>query len=186
MPGAQGTIEILRDQHGLPHVFATNEPDALFGQGVIHAQDRLFQMDSMRRLASGRLAEVGGPATLESDRFMRRVGLAHRARRDIDLAAPGDVELLNAYAAGVNAGITSLPALPPEYGLIGSNPEPWLPEHTTLIARLVMFSFAVNWDTELLRERLLRSSRPCPCRIPRPRLRRRTCHAHRRALPRQR
>jgi penicillin G amidase len=155
MRGVRERIEILRDEHGLPHVFSTNEADALFGQGVVHAQDRLFQMDSMRRLSSGRLAEVGGPASLESDRFMRRVGLAHRARRDIALAAPGDVELLNAYAAGVNAGIAALPALPPEYGLIGANPEPWLPEHTTLIARLVMFSFAVNWDTELLREQLL-------------------------------
>ena len=160
MQGARETIEILRDEHGLPHVFARDELDAMFGQGVVHAQDRLFQMDAMRRLASGRLAEVGGAVAIESDQFMRRVALVHRAQRDIELATPRDVELLEAYATGVNAGIGSLPALPPEYRLIGSEPEAWRPEHTTLIGRLVMFSFAVNWDTELLRERLLQAVGP--------------------------
>ena len=160
MRGARERIEIVRDEHGLPHVFALSEADAVFGQGVVHAQDRLFQLDAMRRLAGGRLAEVGGPATLGSDRFMRRLGLVQRARRDVELAAPDDVELLEAYAAGVNAGIAALPALPPEYRLLGSEPEAWRPEHTTLIARLLMFSFAVNWDTELLRERLLRALGP--------------------------
>ncbi|MBT5774185.1 MAG: penicillin acylase family protein [Dehalococcoidia bacterium] len=160
MQGAHETIEIVRDEHGLPHVFAQNETDAMFGQGVVHAQDRLFQMDAMRRLASGRVAEVGGSVAVESDQFMRRVGLVHRARRDIELAAADDVELLEAYAAGVNAGIAALPELPPEYRLIGTEPEPWRPEHTTLIGRLVMFSFAVNWDTELLRERLLQAVGP--------------------------
>jgi penicillin amidase len=157
--GLDADVEVLRDRHGVPHVFARGEADALFGQGFVHAQDRLFQMDAMRRLAAGRLAELAGPSLLESDRFMRRLGLAHLARRDLESARPGDRALLEAYAAGVNAGIATLHALPPEFALLGA-PEPWLPSDSMLVGRMVTFSFGGNWDTELLRDRLLRRLGP--------------------------
>jgi len=157
--GAEAPIEILRDRHGVPHVFACSERDAVFGQGFVHAQDRLFQMDSMRRLAAGRLAEAGGSALLAGDRFMRRLGLAQRARGDLETAPPAQRALLDAYAAGVNAGIDTLPALPPEFALLGP-PDPWRPEDPMLVGRMVLFGFGGNWDTELLRERLVRALGP--------------------------
>lgn len=148
-------VEVLRDRYGVPHIFAASAEDAFFGQGFVHAQDRLFQMDSMRQAASGRLAEWVGEAGIEADRFMRRLGFVDIAGRD--LAATGDEEreLLAAYARGVNEAVRTLPSLPPEYAFLGTTPEPWHPEHSMLLGRFVLFSFAGNWDTELLRERLL-------------------------------
>ena len=153
--GLDASIEIVRDSHGVPHVFAQTEADALFGQGYVHAQDRLFQLESMRRVAAGRIAELGGPPMLESDRFMRRLGLNRRAVADVEATDPADLVLLEAYARGLNAGVEALPALPPEFELLNAEPEPWRPEDSMLMGRLLMFSFAANWDSELLRERLL-------------------------------
>ena len=158
--GVEGRVEILRDRFGVPHIFADREQDALFGQGFVHAQDRLFQIDGMRRLASGRVAELAGPRALQSDRFMRRLGLADRAAGDLARAGDDERELLAAYARGVNEGVGSLRTLPPEFALLGETPEPWRPEHSLLLGRMLLFSFATNWDTELLRERLLRELGP--------------------------
>jgi len=155
--GLEASLEIIRDIHGVPHVFAQTEADALFGQGYVHAQDRLFQMELMRRVAAGRLAELVGPPLVESDRFMRRLGLGRLAIADAADASARDGMLLDAYARGVNAGVEALAALPPEFSLLGMRPEPWQPSDTMLIGRLLMFSFATNWESELLREQLRRA-----------------------------
>lgn len=159
-PGASTLIEVVRDRFGVPHVRAASERDAMYGQGFVHAQDRLAQADLIRRLAAGRLAEVAGRPLLESDRFWRRLGLVDRAGRDLRAMAEAERALLVAYAEGFNAGVRSLPALPPEYALLGSTPEPWDPLHCLLIGRFVMFTFTTNWDTELVRERLVRALGP--------------------------
>lgn len=158
--GSHAPIEVVRDTFGVPHIRATTDEDALFGLGFVHTQDRLFQLDSTRRFALGRLSEVGGPGLVEADRFMRCLGLADRAGRDYARLGDGERAMLNAYARGVNAGIAATRALPPEYALTEAPPEPWHPEHTLALARLVLFTFALNWDTELLRERLLTSLGP--------------------------
>ena len=154
--GLRTPVEVLRDRHGVPHLFASSEEDALFGQGLVHAQDRLFQMELLRRLAAGRLAEVFGARALQADRFQRRLGLAELAQRDVDAASSLDRASLEAYAGGVNAGLSTLPALPPEFTLLGIRPEPWRAWHSTLVGRLLLFTFATNWETELLRAELLR------------------------------
>jgi penicillin amidase len=158
--GLTAPLEVLRDEFGVPHVCAATAVDALFGQGFVHAQDRLFQLDSARRLAQGRLAAIGGRRMLGSDRLMRRLGLVDRAARDLAGATAEERALLQAYARGVNAGVRSLPALPPEFALLDTTPEPWHPEHSMLIGRMVLFTFAFNWDTELLRARLLQRLGP--------------------------
>ncbi|MCH8189242.1 MAG: penicillin acylase family protein [Proteobacteria bacterium] len=98
--GLDGRVEVLRDHFGVPHIFAGSEADALFGQGFVHAQDRLFQMDSIRRVASGRVAEVVGSGALDADRFMRRLGLAGRAAERLESFGYGDVKILD---GGVHA-----------------------------------------------------------------------------------
>src|SRR5918996_685350 len=75
LSGLKAPIEVLRDRHGVPHIFAASLQDAHFALGFVHAQDRLWQMEMNRRVGSGRLAEVLGPAALETDRFMRTLGL---------------------------------------------------------------------------------------------------------------
>ncbi len=157
--GLSADVQIVRDQHGVPHIFAASEADAFFGQGFVHAQDRLFQMAGARRLASGRLAEVLGPSALGSDRFMRRVGLQRSAARDAASMGAEYRGLLAAYCAGVNEGARTLPEPPPEFSVIGSW-APWTPQDTMLVGRLVLFGFAGNWDSELLRERLLHALGP--------------------------
>lgn len=155
--GVSAPIDVIRDTHGVPHVFAQTDADALFGQGLVHAQDRLFQMDLLRCVAAGRLAEVAGARALGSDRFMVRLGLDAAAMRDFAAASADDRSLVEAYARGVNEGIRTLPALPPEYEVFGGTPPPWRPEDSLLVGRLILFGFGGNWDTELLRERLIRS-----------------------------
>ena len=157
--GLSAEVQIVRDQHGVPHVFAATEADAIFGQGFVHAQDRLFHMAGARRLASGRLAEVLGPNAVGSDRFMRRVGLHRAAARDAAALDDDFRGLLAAYCAGVNEGARTLPEPPPEFSVLGPW-TPWTPQDAMLIGRLVLFGFAGNWDSELLRERLLHALGP--------------------------
>ncbi|MQC17968.1 MAG: penicillin acylase family protein [Chloroflexi bacterium] len=154
VPGTDDRIEIVRDRWGVPHVLASTAVDAFFGHGFVHAQDRLFQMEGARRTAAGRLSEIAGTATLPGDRLIRRVGLNRAARADAERLAGPELELLSAYARGVNAGVECLTALPPEFALFGDTFEPWSVEDTMLVGRLVMFGFAGNWNTELVRERL--------------------------------
>ena len=159
MRGVEGRVEIVRDHHGVPHVFASSTADACFGQGVVHAQDRLFQMTSVRLLASGRLAEVLGPSGVKSDRFMRRIGLARLAKRDAGELGDGLRLLVGAYVAGVNETLRVLDELPPEFELIGP-PEPWRLEDTMLMGRMLMFGFASDWQSELARAELLEAVGP--------------------------
>jgi len=159
-PGALEPLEVVRDPAGVPHILAASERDAIYGQGFVHAQDRLFQADLLRRLGSGRLAEVVGSRLLESDRFWRRLGLLDRAGRDLAASTSAERALLIAYAEGFNAAVRTLRALPPEYAVLGVTPEPWDPLHSLLLGRIVMFMFSTNWDTELIRERLMRALGP--------------------------
>lgn len=119
-------VRIERDPLGIPHVHADNEPDLFFGFGFATAQDRLFQLDYLRRKARGRLAEILGPEALDSDLLHRTIGLAHIAEKEWT-TLPGAVRsLLSAYTAGINALMeASRDCLPIEYDLLGCEPEPW-------------------------------------------------------------
>ena len=135
VPGSQGTrvlaglqskVRIERDAWGIPHIHADAERDLFFGFGFAVAQDRLFQLDYLRRKARGRLAEVLGAESLESDVLYRTIGLTQIAEKEWT-TLPGDVrELLSAYTAGINALIdVSRDCLPIEFDLLGYEPEPW-------------------------------------------------------------
>ena len=100
----------MRDRHGIPHIYAASLEDAHFALGFVHAQDRLWQMEMNRRIGSGTLAEVLGPAALETDRFMRTLGLARAwPRRTCGATTPRRAAMLDAYAAGVNAFLAGRP-----------------------------------------------------------------------------
>lgn len=153
-------VEVVRDHAGVPHVQAESAAGAWWGLGFVQAQDRLFQVDSLRRLASGRVAEALGAPGLATDRLMRRLGFADRAGRDYAWAGVAERAALAAYARGFNAGVRSLSALPPEYALLGAAPEPWHPEHSLLLGRFVLFAFSDNWPSELLRAQLVAALGP--------------------------
>ncbi len=137
LAGLRGPVQVLYDDMLVPHIFAANLEDALRAQGYITAQHRLWQMDVASRRAAGRLSEVLGERTLETDRLTRRRGLpfaAENAVRGWQRSAEG-MRLLQAYCEGVNAWIAQLkPAdYPLEFKLLGYSPEPWSPLKTALI-----------------------------------------------------
>lgn len=151
--GLDGAVTILRDEWGIPHVRATNEHDAFFAQGFVHAQDRLGQMEYDRRRAYGRWAEVAGPPALGFDAFARRLGLRDGARREYD-ALPADARgVLDAYAAGVNAFLALGRPLPTDLALAEVTPEPWQPWdcNAVFLVRHVVFA---NWQKKLWRARV--------------------------------
>ena len=121
VPGLQAPVKVVRDSSGIPHIFAANEHDVFFMQGWVQAQDRLFQMDTARRQIAGTLAELLGPAALESDGLFRTLGLHVAAERSLDAHPKAFKDLLQAYSNGVNAFIDfaeSAGLLPPEYAAL--------------------------------------------------------------------
>jgi len=133
MAGAQtapvgGPVTIDRDEWGIPHVSADNDKDLFYGLGLAMAQDRLFQLDYLRRKGSGQLAEILGASALEQDRLVRTVGLRRIAETEWSRIPEETATLVTAFAAGVNAVIDqSADGLPIEFDLLDYQPEPWTP-----------------------------------------------------------
>ena len=125
IPWLSAPVEISVDQDGVPRIHAASESDALAALGFVHARDRMFQLDLMRRAASGRLSELAGPPTLKFDETMRTLGLRQSALADY-AGAPEDVRnLLEAYSRGVNAWIESRGRFAALEFLWFGKPEPW-------------------------------------------------------------
>ncbi|HEX5872540.1 MAG TPA: penicillin acylase family protein, partial [Longimicrobium sp.] len=103
LAGLRAPVEVWRDSLGVPHVWAKDEEDLFRAMGYVHAQDRLFQMEMFRRVADGRLAEVLGESQLDTDRFLRTVGMGRSAAENEARLAPEHRRMLQAYADGVNA-----------------------------------------------------------------------------------
>ncbi len=156
LPDLHEPVEIIRDQWGAPHIYARNEDDLFFAQGYVHAQDRLFQMDTSRRVGAGRLAEVVGPAGLPSDRAARIFGWHRAAAAQVAgiLADNRTAAAATAYAAGVNAFIAG-GRLPLEFSLLAYRPEPWQPFDSAAWGVVLAWGLSANWENELLRARLV-------------------------------
>ena len=158
LKGLSAPVEIVRDRWGIPHISAREPLDAIFAQGFCHAQDRLWQMELTRRLAGGRLSEVFGKEALDVDRFHRRLGL-HRAAKGEWANADAELrDILRAYSSGVNACLDALIAakkLPAEFVLARFQPEPWEPLDTLAFARYLAHTQSPNWESELIRSRLI-------------------------------
>ncbi|HLK50434.1 MAG TPA: penicillin acylase family protein [Bryobacteraceae bacterium] len=166
LPQRSGTVEaplakpvaVLFDALGEPHIQAASEEDALVAQGYVTAQDRLFQMDALRRLSGGDLAEILGPTLLESDRESRRLRLRRVAEADYLQLPPADRAAMAAYARGVNAFIaTHRNRLPVEFTLLGYQPRPWSVVDSILISLHMFRNLTTTWRNELLKRDLMRS-----------------------------
>ena len=138
LSGLSAPLVIERDAHGVPTIRGAGRLDVARGLGFVHAQERFFQMDLMRRLAAGELAELMGPPVLKVDREYRPHRFRAVAREVVARASPGERAFLEAYAAGVNAGLRALGARPFEYVLLLRAPEPWRAEDSALCL-LAMF-----------------------------------------------
>ena len=153
--GLTAPVEVVRDRNGVPHVLARTEEDALFALGFIHAQDRLWQMEMNRRIGAGRLAEVLGAPALGTDRLLRVLGLYRRATSTLAHLAPGTRRRIDAYVDGVNAWLeTREGPLPPEFLILGFEPEPWTPADTVVWAKVMALDLGREWSRDLMRLRM--------------------------------
>ncbi|HTP71759.1 MAG TPA: penicillin acylase family protein [Burkholderiaceae bacterium] len=153
--GLQQPVTIQRDPYGIPTIKAQNEHDLLFALGFVHAQDRLWQLETHRRIGAGRLAEAFGEPALESDKFLRALGVRRAAAAQWANLKADARAALQAYADGVNAVITSqLRARPPEMVILGVQPQPWDPVDSLAWSIMMAYDLGANWSTELLRLRL--------------------------------
>ena len=154
VPGLSAPVAITFDQDGIPRIRAANLADAAAALGYVHARDRMFQMDLMRRVAAGRLAAIAGPAALPLDREMRTLGLRQAAEADYAVLPAATRAILRAYARGVNAFIAGHGRFSaPEFLLLGA-PRPWTPIDTLLWAKTMGMWLSLNWRQELARLQL--------------------------------
>lgn len=150
--GLERNVEIVRDGAGVPHVSASTTHDMFFTQGFVTAQDRLFQMDLNRRVARGRLAEVLGEPALETDRYLRTIGLGRLATSAADRMDPITAAAAEAYAAGVNAFIGGhLDRLPLEFLILGYRPEAWVAADSVAVGKLQALDLDGDYTAELFR-----------------------------------
>lgn len=125
LPGLSDSVKIDRDVNGTASIFADNRLDAARATGYIHAQERFFQMDLMRRQVGGRLSELFGPIAVELDQSMRLHDFSRHAQDALATMPRDQLDLMQAYVEGVNAGLSALPLKPFEYLLLNQAPEPW-------------------------------------------------------------
>ena len=154
LPGLRAELRIERDAHGIPHIKAPSLRAAMYGLGVVHAQDRLWQMETHRRIGAGRLAEAFGEAAVDTDRFLRVLGVRQVAAAQWARVSPASREVVQAYTDGVNAVIGSLKARPPEFLILGLQAQPWTPEDSLSWAIMMAWDLGANWQAELIRLRL--------------------------------
>jgi penicillin amidase len=152
LPGLSAPVLVETDARGVPAIRAAGRADAARATGFLHAQNRFFQMDLLRRQAAGELAELFGPAVLAEDRRNRIHGFREVARRVVEEADPETRAVLDAYAEGVNVGLASLRAHPFEYVVLRLDPAPWRPEDSALG---ILAMFLVLHDEDGARESAL-------------------------------
>jgi penicillin amidase len=158
VPGLAAPVTVERDTQGVPHIHAATLDDLEFAQGFVTAQDRLFQMDLLRRHAAGTLAEVLGESMLNHDRMQRTLQVRAAADRALAQLPAEQTHMLERYAAGVNASIAVQGAhLPVEFRILRYDPAPWTPRDSLLVT-LAMFEDLTNaYSTKLARESLVAS-----------------------------
>ena len=133
LPGLSAPVTVNRDAAGVPTIHGATRTDVARALGYLHAQDRFFQMDLQRRRAAGELSEIFGKSTVPLDRAVRIHGLRALARKALALLPPEQAALVEAYTAGVNAGLAATRARPFEYYVLRVRPQPWLAEDTLLV-----------------------------------------------------
>jgi len=155
--GLSAAVKVTRDGHGVPAIEAATLEDLFLAQGYVTAQDRLWQMDVMRRFGSGELSEILGADTLKIDREKRILGLRAAARKSLQMASPRDRSYFEAYARGVNAFIeTHGSSLPIEFRILKYRPKPWQAEDSIVIAnQMVKDLNYFTFGDMLAREKIL-------------------------------
>jgi penicillin amidase len=150
LPGLEQQVTVERDRWGVPHIRAESVEDLAEAQGYVMAQDRLWQMDLLRRIARGQLSEILGKATLAIDRDFRTMQFGRAAEREVGLLDKDSRAIMEAYARGVNRFIEQHgKLLPLEFTLLGYKPQPWRPADTLAISAYMYRTLTNTWEEEL-------------------------------------
>jgi len=141
LKGLNHEVTIYRDERGMPHIYAVNEHDLYFATGYIMAQERLWQMDLIRRVTTGRLSEIFGKDYIKTDLFLRSLNMTGKSEKVISSTEPEIMECLQAYVDGVNSYMMERgKKLPPEFRILSYTPEPW---SVTDMANIIGY---MGWD----------------------------------------
>jgi penicillin amidase len=155
LPGLGQEVSVERDVWGVPHIRAASVEDLAEAQGYVMAQDRLWQMDLLRRAARGQLSEILGSRTLNIDKSFRTYGFARAAERDSALLDPESHKVMDAFARGVNHFIEQHKKnLPLEFSLLRYGPQPWQPSDTLAISAYMYRTLTDTWERELNRAKV--------------------------------
>ncbi|HKL38585.1 MAG TPA: penicillin acylase family protein [Bacteroidales bacterium] len=151
LKGIRQDVKVFRDSAAVPHVYAGNTHDLYMATGYLMAQDRLWQMDLLRRVTQGRLSEIFGKQMLEDDVIMRSLRIPHKSRQVLNRSDQQVIDALRAFAAGVNTYIDQHSEdLPPEFALLGYKPETWKPEHSVNLIGYMAWDLAPAWHAEVV------------------------------------
>lgn len=150
LEGLAGEVAVYRDKYAIPHVYAQNEPDLYRAVGYCMAQDRLFQMDFMRRLTSGRLSEIVGEKAAGLDHRMRALRIDDKSQMLYKNAKKEILIMVEAFCDGINQYLDRLGGnLPIEFTILGYSPEPWKPEQVFNVISYFSFDLSTAWDSEI-------------------------------------
>jgi len=143
-------VKIYFDSLAVPYIFAEDDEDVAFTLGYLHARERMFSMDIVRRAGEGRLSEVFGAETVPFDRMFRTVGLSRTAEMIKEKMNPDGLKLLEAYSRGVNFYLEEKKnKYPVEFDVLGYQPEKWKPEHSIIVIRMMAWELNLGWWTDL-------------------------------------
>lgn len=154
LTGLESGVTVRRDSRFIPYIEALNHKDLFFAQGFETARDRLWQMELLRRVARGELAELFGERVLEDDKRWRRFGFAEIARQSVPSLSPELRIALDSYASGVNAYIDSLTdeTTPLEFKVLRLQPRKWIPEDTIVVGKILSDALSTTWQFDVARE----------------------------------
>jgi penicillin G amidase len=161
LDGLSDTVQVMRDDRGVPQIYAGNSADLFYAQGYVQAQDRFFEMDFRRHVTAGRISELLGEKTVETDMLIRTMGWRRVAAQEYDLLAPSTRAYLDAYSDGVNAYLAGRSAtrLSAEYTVLGLGgldytPEKWTPVDSLAWLKAMAWDLGGNMEEEVARTRL--------------------------------
>lgn len=154
LSGLKNSASIVRDENHIPHIEAKTKEDALRLLGLSHASDRLWQMHVTRMAAQGRLSEMFGSATIETDRFLKTLDLVTPSKKSFEILDAESQQMLKAYSDGINAFINRKKdvleaTLPPEFMILGQSPEPWQPWHSLAVLKVMSLTLDSNLGHEI-------------------------------------
>lgn len=149
--GLTAEVQVLRDKFGIPHIYAQNEADLYKATGFVMAQERLWQMDLLRHVTTGRLSEIFGESMVRADHVMRTLQIPAKSKMVMEKTEPEILQALKDFASGVNQYIeTHQKNLPPEFVILGYKPEPWEIEHSINMVGYMGWDLRHGWTEDML------------------------------------